>query len=98
MQKNKGIRDTYSLEPLSSVGEVNPVVRHQFRQLYNIELPETLDLESSRLESLYEYFLAKIKASEPAVTLTLIDRPRIDLIHERAKRRLDQYRRSSRLS
>jgi hypothetical protein len=37
--KSKGIRDTYSLESLSAVGEVNPVLRHQFRVLYNIDLP-----------------------------------------------------------
>jgi predicted DNA-binding WGR domain protein len=96
--KNKGIRDTYSLDPLSPVAEVNPVLRHQFRQLYNIELPESIDLETTRLETLYEFLSAKIQASEPAVSLNLIDRPRIDLIHEKAKRRLDQFRRSARVS
>ncbi len=96
--KQKGIRDTYTMEPLTSIGEINPVVRHQFRQLYNIELPESIDLESTRIQTLYEYLSAKIQASEPAVQLNLIDRPRIDLIHDRAKRRLDQYRRSARVS
>ena len=32
------------------------------------------------------------------MTLNLVDRPRIDLIHEKARRRLDQYRRSVRVS
>jgi hypothetical protein len=70
----------------------------QFRQLYNIELPESIDLETTRLETLYEFLSAKIQASEPAVSLNLIDRPRIYLIHEKAKRRLDQFRRSARVS
>ena len=96
--KNKGIRDTYSLDPLSTVGEVNPVLRHQFRLLYNLDLPESIDLETTPLESLHEFLSAKIRASEPAVTLNLIARPRIDLIHDKAKRRLDQYRRSARVS
>jgi predicted DNA-binding WGR domain protein len=96
--KNKGIRDTYLLEPLSGEAEVNPVLRHQFRHLYNIDLPEIVDLATTRLETLCEFLTAQIQASEPAVTLTLIDRPRIDLIHEKAQRRLDQYRRSARVS
>jgi len=96
--KNKGIRDTFSLESLSSEAELNPVVRHQFMQLYNIELPETIDLAETSLDALFDYLSGKIQASEPAVTLTKIDRPRIDLVHEKAKRRLDQYRRSARVA
>jgi hypothetical protein len=98
LTRNKGIRDTYSLEALSSEAELNPVVLHLFRQLYNIELPETLDLATTDLDALFDYLSGKIQASEPAVTLTKIDRPRVDLIHEKAKRRLDQYRRSARVS
>jgi hypothetical protein len=96
--KNKGIRDTYTLESLSTQAELNPVVRHQFQQLYNIELPETLDLQETNLAALFDYLSGKIQASEPAVTLTKIDRPRIDLIHDKARRRLDQYRRSARIA
>ena len=98
LTKNKGIRDTFSLEALSSEAELNPVVRHQFQQLYNIELPERIDLAETNLDALFDYLAGKIQASEPAVTLTKIDRPRIDLVHEKAKRRLDQYRRSARVA
>lgn len=98
LTKNKGIRDTYSLEALSSEAELNPVLRHQFQQLYNIELPEKIDLAETSLDALFDYLSGKIQASEPAVTLTKIDRPRIDLIHEKARRRLDQYRRSARVA
>ncbi len=98
LTKNKGIRDTFSLEALSTEAELNPVVRHQFQQLYNINLPETIDLAESSLDALFEYLSGKIQASEPAVTLSKIDRPRIDLVHEKAKRRLDQYRRSARVA
>ena len=98
LTKNKGIRDTFSLEPISSEAELNPVVRHQFLQLYNIELPETIDLAETSLAALFDYLTGKIQASEPAVTLTKIDRPRIDLVHEKARRRLDQYRRSARVA
>ncbi|HEY2837763.1 MAG TPA: AAA domain-containing protein, partial [Pirellulales bacterium] len=96
--KNKGIRDTYAIESLDSEAEINPVVRHLFRRLYGIELPETIDLTTTKLDTLFDFLSRQIQASEPAVTLTRIDRPRIDLIHEKARRRLDQYRRSARIS
>ena len=98
LTKTKGIRDTFHLEALASEAEVNPVLRHQFRQLYGIELPETVNLAESGLESLLDYLTGKIQASEPAVSLQRLDRPRIDLIHEKAKRRVDQYRRTARVS
>lgn len=98
LTKSKGIRDTFSLEPLSTEAEINPVLRHQFRQLYGIDLPESLDLSVGGLDSLFELLQARIQASEPAVTIHRVDRPRIDLLHEKAKRRLDQYRRSSRVA
>ncbi len=97
-KKKKGIRDTYTLEAISSEAEINPVIRHQFRELYDIDLPEAIDLSATRLEEFFEFLSARIRASEPAVTLSKIDRPRIALIHEKARRRLDQYRRRARLA
>lgn len=96
--KQKGIRDTFSVEPLDSQAEVNPVIRHMFKQLYNIFLPETVDIENGGVDQLYELLNTQILANEPAVSLNKIERPRIELIHEKAKRRLDQYRRASRVS
>lgn len=98
LKKKKGIRDTYFLEPLTSEAEINPVVRHQFKTLYDIDLPETIDLTQTNLDRFCEYLTGKIKASEPAITLQKIDRPQIALIHDKARRKLDQYRRRARLS
>lgn len=98
LTKKKGVRDTYWLKALDSVAEINPVVRHLFDELYDIDLPETIDLEHARLEELHESLAAQIAATEPAVNLELVDRPRIDLIHASARRRLDQYCRRVRLS
>ena len=98
LTKKKGISDTYHLQVLETAAEINPVIRHQFKQLYNIDLPETLDLSTSSLDDLFDYLSSKIESSDVSVSLKKIDRPRISLIHERAKRRLDQYRRRARLS
>jgi predicted DNA-binding WGR domain protein len=98
LQKKKGVRDTYFLEPLSDEAEINPVLRHLFKQLYDIELPEKVELTDESLDELHAELVSKIEASEPGVALNKIDRPRIDLIHDQARRRLDRYCRRARLS
>jgi predicted DNA-binding WGR domain protein len=93
LSKKKGVRDSYVLQPTTSVVEVNPALRHHLRDLYNLDLPETFDLRETTLEQIYEALKAQITASEPAITLRKVDRPKIELIHERARQRADQYRR-----
>src|SRR5207253_340035 len=63
-----------------------------------IDLPESLDLTSTTLHQFGNELSAKIQASEPGVTLHQIERPRIRLIHAKARRRLEQYRQRARLS
>lgn len=96
--KKKGVRDSYWLQPLTSEAEINPVVRHLFKQLYDIDLPVTIELSESALDQLYDDLAGRITASEPGITLNKVDRPRIELIHDQAKRRLDRYRRTARVS
>jgi predicted DNA-binding WGR domain protein len=98
LKKKKGIRDTYVLEATDSEAEVNPVIRHQFKQLYDIDLPVTVDLNSTTLDEFFEHLSRRIESSSVSVALTKIDRPRIALIHEKARLKLDQYRRRARLS
>ncbi len=98
LKKKKGIRDTYTLEAPSPEAEINPVVRHQFKQIYDIDLPERLDLSRMGIDGFYEYLQARVEASESAVTLNKVDRPRIALVYDKARRKLDQYRRRARLA
>jgi hypothetical protein len=98
VEKRKGVRDAYILTPTTSEAEVNPVLRHQLRQLYGLELPETIDLQETTLPALHEQLARLIAASEPGITLRLIDRPQIRLVHEKARVRLEQFRRRERLT
>ncbi len=93
LTKKRGVRDSYVLDPTSSEAEVNPALRHYLKHLYNLELPETVDLKETSLETFHTELQKLIQASEPAVILHKVDRPQIQLIHERARQRLDQYRR-----
>lgn len=98
LKKKKGVRDTYWVKPHGTEAEVNPVVRHQFKQLYGINLPETLDLNEVDLEDFHATLQSAVQASDPAVSVELLKKPRIDLIHDLARRRLDQYKRRVRRS
>jgi predicted DNA-binding WGR domain protein len=96
--KTKGVRDVYMLEPTGTAAEINPVLRFYLKQLYAVDLPESIDLTQASLDELYVHLAAKVQASEPAVSVEKIDKPRINLIQAKAQRRLDQYRRRVRLS
>lgn len=93
LARKKGVKDHYTLTPSDTEAEVNPALRHHLKQLYNLDLPETIDLRTTTPLAFHEQLKAQIQASEPGVKLTLTEKPRIQLIHERAKQRVDQYRR-----
>jgi len=96
--KKKGVRDVYTLKPTSSEAEVNPALRYHLKQLYGLNLPERIDLQETTLDAFFDVLQKQIQASEPGVTLVKLEKPQIQLIHERARQRLDQYRRRMRLA
>ncbi|HEX3624097.1 MAG TPA: AAA domain-containing protein [Verrucomicrobiae bacterium] len=98
LTKKKGVRDNYVLTPASSEAEVNPALRHYLKELYGLDLPEFLDLKETSLDQFYESLKTLINASEPGVVLNKTDRPQIELIHEKARQRVDQYRRRMKIS
>lgn len=97
LTKKKGVRDNYILDPATSEAEVNPALRHHLKELYGLELPELVDLKETPLDRFFENLKGQIQASEPGVTLNLISRPQIELIHEKARQRVDQYQRRLKL-
>jgi predicted DNA-binding WGR domain protein len=93
LTRKKGVRDHYVLDPTTSEAEVNPALRHHLKILYDLDLPESIDLRETTLDAFHEMLRTRIQASEPGVMLNKVDRPQIELIHERARQRLDQYKR-----
>ena len=91
LTKKKGVRDTFQLKCLDSEAEINPVIRHQFKNLYGIDIPETLELSKTNLDEFHAALSQAITASEAGVTLHKVSRPQIQLLHRRAKRRLHDY-------
>ena len=94
--RKKGVRDQYLLEPVSDEAEINPVLRRHLSNLYGLRLPETLDLEKTDPIRFHELLRQQIQASEPAVEVELVQRPRLHLIHRQAKRTLSLFNRRRR--
>lgn len=97
IDKQKGVRDRFDVVPASEIAEVNPVLRHHLSRLYGLELPATVDLSQTSMAELHEHLEAQILASEPGVSLRSIERPEIELVHQRARKRLEHYRKRARL-
>lgn len=91
--KKKGVRDQYVLQCDETEAEFNPVLRHQLRQLYNIQLLETIDLTSTSLTDVHADITRQIRQTEPGVEVRLQNKPAIELIHQKAVQRLQQFQR-----
>jgi hypothetical protein len=97
LTKKRGVRDSYTLRVTDPIAEVNPTLRHHLRQLYGIALPETVDLSApDALQELHERLRKEIQATEPGLQLHLREKPRIDLVRQRAMVRLRSYQRRRR--
>ncbi len=91
--RRKGVRDQYVLQAEEGEAEFNPVLRHQLRQLYDIQLPETVDLQKTSIAQVHADLLAQIRRTEPSVELRLIEKPQVRLVRQKALQRLQQYQR-----
>ncbi len=91
--KKRGVADSYVLQSSDTVAEVNPALRHHFRQLYGIALPESVDLDETDLRKLHADIARQIESSAPGVTLRFVEKPELAIIHQTARIRVDQYRR-----
>ncbi|MBY8939143.1 WGR domain-containing protein [Pseudomonas tolaasii] len=93
LSRKKGVRDQFMLQCDETEAEFNPVLRHQLRQLYDIQLPETVDLQKVSLEDIHADIARQIKLTEPGVELRLQSKPQIELIHQKAVQHLHHFQR-----
>ncbi|MCE4052889.1 WGR domain-containing protein [Pseudomonas sp. Au-Pse12] len=93
LSRKKGVRDQFMLQCDETEAEFNPVLRHQLRQLYDIQLPETVDLQNTSVEHIHAEIARQIKLTEPGVELRLQSKPQIELIHQKAVQHLHHFQR-----
>lgn len=93
LSRRKGVRDQYVLQAEGGEAEFNPVLRHQLGQLYDIQLPETVDLQKNSIAQIHADLLAQIRLTEPSVELRLQEKPQVKLVRQKALQRLQQFQR-----
>ncbi|MCL2713184.1 MAG: DUF4011 domain-containing protein [Alphaproteobacteria bacterium] len=93
LTKAKGVRDQYVMRCTDPIAELNPALRHTLRQLYDIQLPEHVDLTTTTIGDVHAELARQIRTSEPGVRLELQDRPQIRLILQKAVQRVNAFRR-----
>ena len=70
------------------------MLRHQLDELFGLRLPETIDLAADgAVEELRASIEKQARATQPAVVVGLVDKPRIELVRHRAQVALQAYRR-----
>lgn len=89
--KKKGLKDQYTLEFNDSEVEINPVLSNMLKDLYNIRLPETIQLAETKIEDIYELLNQQIIANNSGIVLDYVNKPKIKLVHSQAKQTLAQY-------
>ncbi|WP_245910883.1 AAA domain-containing protein [Nonlabens arenilitoris] len=84
--KKKGVKDRFELNVNDSEAEINPVLSYYLKDLYGIELPDFIDLETSSIEELVHSIKNQIALGGTGIDLKWRDKPKIQLIHKLAKR------------
>ncbi len=95
LTKKKGLKDQYSLEFLDSEVEINPVLANMLKDLYDIRLPERIQLSETKIEDIYEILRLQVEKNNSGIVLDYIDKPKIKLIHTQAKQILSQFNKRS---
>jgi superfamily I DNA and/or RNA helicase/predicted DNA-binding WGR domain protein len=84
--KKKGVRDQYDLKYETTEAEINPILSHFLKDLYSIDLPDFIDLETTSIEDLVKSVQAQIAKGGTGIILEWRDKPKIKLVHSIAKR------------
>jgi hypothetical protein len=92
--RKKGVKDSFRLEASPTEAQINPALRYHLRKLYDIRLPETVDASSiEAVQALHADLVQQLARSGKGIDLTLVETPRIQLIHRIARRKVDDFRR-----
>lgn len=96
LTKKKGVKDQFILTPTTSTAEVNPVLVYYLKELYDINLPDSIQLDEVTIEDFYESLRKQILHSKAGIKLELVQKPKIKLIHTQAKRTYNLFQKKLR--
>lgn len=86
VDRKKGLNDRFELSIEDSEALVNPVLSYYLKDLYNIELPDFVDLSTTSIEDFIQNIKQQIAEGGTGITLEWRKKPRLQLIHSIAKK------------
>ncbi len=84
--KKKGVQDQFDLSFYDGEAEVNPILIHYFKELYDIILPDYINLETTSIENLIASIQSQIDTGNTGIRFKWRKKPKIQLIHSIAKK------------
>jgi superfamily I DNA and/or RNA helicase/predicted DNA-binding WGR domain protein len=98
LERKKSLKEErFILEIVDTHAMVNPILANHLKDLYGIDLPQSIDLDKVPMEQFYEAVRAKIDAAKQGVKLNYIEKPRIKIVHNVARQTINNYRKKLKL-
>lgn len=84
--KKKGVKDQYVLHFPNTEAEINPILSNYLKDLYDISLPDYIDLDNTSVDELVQSIQAQIAKGGTGINLEWRKNPSIQLVHSIAKK------------
>lgn len=72
-----GVAESFNLKPRGTEAEVNPALRYHLKTLYNLDLPERIDLAMTTPQEFATALAKMIEDSHAGMSLEIVAQPRI---------------------
>lgn len=98
LERKKSLKEErYTLRIVDNAAIINPILSNYLKDLYGIELPESIDFDDVSMSQFFDLLKAKIDAAKQGVKLNYIDKPRIKIVHSVARQTINNYRKRLKL-
>jgi superfamily I DNA and/or RNA helicase/predicted DNA-binding WGR domain protein len=98
LERKKSLKEErFTVKIVDNAALINPILSNHLKELYGIELPESIDFDDVSMEQFYEMLQEKINSAKQGVKLNYIDKPRIKIVHNIARQTINNYRKKLKL-
>lgn len=98
LERKKSLKDErFAVKIIDNAALINPILANYLKDLYGIELPESVDFDEVSMRDFFRMLEAKISAARQGVKLNYVDKPRIRIIHSIARQTINNYRKRLKL-
>lgn len=84
--------ERFSLKIQDTTATVNPILIHFLKDLYGINLPDSVELHKKNMRDFFEYVKSEIDKAKQGVKLNYTDKPRIKIVHNLARQTINNYK------